>query len=389
MNTSPEHGPHPLTRRDLLATAVAWTTATASPSAAPAGPGPASALRALRSEAALALTWRGPAPDDPHHAGVVEVSPAPGSHARLRWTHRLPSRAHGLARIGSADLLVVAMRPGRWLLRLAEDGRALRLLNLDDEPDGHRLDGHAVRSDEGRVLFTPQTDRAGRGWVAVRDASTLALLDRWPAHGIDPHQAVLDPDGHLLVALGGIRRTPDGRKTDLDRMASALVQLHGRTGALLGRWTLPDARLSLRHLAWARPAAGGAPRLGVALQAEHDDPADREAAPLLALWDGHSLQTALQAARHAGYAGDIAPAGASGFALSAQPAGRGLIWQPGPPPLEQVFAELREPCALASDAAGAIWMAAAAGLARWHPTEPPQLWRWPEPMVPDNHALML
>lgn len=329
---------------------------------------------------ALAFTWRGPSVDDPFAVGVVDLPD--GGPPRLRWHLRLPGRAHGLAALPGGGLVVVAARPGPWLWRVDGAGRSVAQADLAREPDGHRLDGHAQLSVDGQWLLTPQTDPRGLGWVAWRDPQTLAPAHRTPAHGIDPHHLLLDDQGHLLLALGGIRRTADGRKVELDRMQSALVRLHRDSGALLGRWQLDDPRLSLRHLAWS--GQGHYRRLGIALQAEHDDPAERAAAPLLALWDGQWLQLQRATAGHAGYAGDIAPAG-GGFALSAQKAGRGVLWSPD---RQGEFARITEPCALAS-AADAVWLAGAAGLARWHPHEPPAMWRWPQPLVADNHAVVL
>lgn len=329
---------------------------------------------------ALAFSWRGPAADDPFFAGALDL-PA-GGPPRLRWQRRLPGRAHGLAVLPGGDLVVVAARPGPWLLRLDAAGQLAARANPVDEPDGHRLDGHALPSADGRWLLTVQSDPRGQGWIAWRDPQTLSLAHRTPAHGIDPHHLLLDDEGHLLLALGGIRRTADGRKVELDRMQSALVRLHRDSGELLGRWQLDDPRLSLRHLAWS--GQGDARRLGVALQAEHDDAADRAAAPLLALWDGQQLKLQPATAVHAGYAGDIAAA-AGGFALSAQKAGRGVLWSPG---RQGDFARITEPCALAA-VDGAVWLAGAAGLARWHPHEPPAMWRWPQPLVADNHWVPL
>lgn len=371
--------PH-LTRRQLLSRAAIAPLVGVLPIHAEPPP--------LQPLSLLAATWRGPLDSDSHHAGVLRLDPEADT-AQLAWKTPLPTRAHGLLPLPGGELLVLAVRPGRWLMRIDAQGRPARLLQLDDEPDGHRIDGHALLAQGGRVLLTPQTDREGRAWLALRDPLTLALLDRWPGHGTDPHHLLLHPDGSVMLALGGIRRTPDGRKTELERMASALVQLDGRSGALRGRWTLPDPRLSLRHLAWALGTADAAPRLGIGLQAEHADAAARAAAPLLAWWDGQALHTGLAGARHAGYAGDIAAAAGGGWVLSAQFAGRALAWLPGSPPVEATVAELRQPCALAAShsavAPGAVWLAAATGAARWHPRQGPRLLRWPEPMVLDNH----
>jgi hypothetical protein len=105
-------------------------------------------------------------------------------------------------------------------------------------------------------------------------------------------------------------------------MDSSLVRLDlAAGGALRGQWQLDDPRLSLRHLARARNGA-----IGVALQAEHDDPARRATAPLLAVWQGGALRAIDD--NHppaAGYGGDIAALGER-FFVSATRAGQLLSW---------------------------------------------------------------
>jgi hypothetical protein len=340
----------------------------------------------------LGAAWRGAREDDPQQLGVLEIDWAERRVA-VRWHTPLPARAHGLTAEPGGHLLAVAMRPGTWLLRCDAQGRVVQRLDIGDEPDGHRFDGHAVASDDGRWLYTTQTDPAGRGFVAVREHDSLRKVEQWSTHGVDPHQLLLDARGDLMLANGGILRTADGRKRDLDRMASSLVRLDGRSGALRGQWTLPDVRLSLRHLAWGRPRDGTQPLLGVALQAEHDDPAQRNAAPLLAVWDGLDLRVATQAAEGAGYAGDIAPAGPGGFALSNHKVRRAFLWWPQQAVALHRFAELDEPYALASPASGAdadaVLLACGAGVARWHPQQPPAMLRWPQPMALDNHWVVM
>ena len=374
-------------RRTLLAAAPAWLAGHGLPATgAPNVPGEAAPALSL------AATWRGPSEGAPFQLGVLQLN-WPQRQVAVRWQLALPGRAHGLLAGPDGSLLTVAVRPGTWLLRTDPQGRVSQQLAMDDEPDAHRLDGHALASADGRWLYTPQTDPQGRGWLAVRDHRTLRTVDRWPSHGVDPHQLLLHPDGDVLLANGGILRTAGGRKRDLARMDPSLVRLSARNGALQGHWTLPDSRLSLRHLAWSRPADGGTPLLGVALQAEHDDTRERAAAPVLAVWDGQTLKTATQAAPADGYAGDICAAGPGGFAVSAQQAGRGLAWWPQLVGGAQPFAELQQPCALASPTrgadAGAVLLAGARGVARWHPSQPPQMLAWPQPMVLDNHWVVL
>lgn len=336
----------------------------------------------------LGAAWRGAAADSAQRVGALTLDWAADS-VRIAWSVELPSRAHGLLAEAGGGLLVVAARPGRWLLRVDGDGRVQRRLSIDDEPGGRRFDGHALRSADGRWVYTPETAPDGQGWLSVRDAHTLRQEAAWPTGGIDPHHLLLDAQGHLVLAHGGILRTPDGRKRDLDRMASSLVRIDGRDGRRLGEWRLDDPRLSLRHLAWGRDA-DGAPLLGVALQAEHDDAGRRAAAPVLAVWDGQSLSVPSIAADGQGYAGDIVPAARAGFALSSQKAGRALLWLAGRDADLHTIARLTDPCALASaDAQGGVLVAGALGAGRWHPSDPPRMLAWPAPMAIDNHWVVL
>lgn len=236
----------------------------------------------------------------------------------------LPTRAHGLVAEPDGSVLVVARRPGDWLLRWhPRSGRCDWRWT-----DGREvLNGHALCTPSGAALFTTATDVAsGDGVVQWRDARSLRVLARWPSGGRDPH-ALLWHGGRLWVANGGITTQPEtGRvKRDLARMDSSLAAIRPADGRLLGRWRVDDPRLSLRHL-----AANG-PLIGVAMQAEHDDATERERAPLLAVFDGERLRVAAGAADGesaitGGYGGDIAAVG-RGFAVSATRAHRVLRWQ--------------------------------------------------------------
>lgn len=250
----------------------------------------------------LAAAWDR---DGRHHVGVLGWPRSRGDGAALEVLASLevPTRAHGLLVEPGGTMLAVARRPGDWLLRFDAQGRALQWHWLDeDDSEPHQLNGHAVHVPGG--LLSTETDRErGLGWLALRDARTLALRARWPTGGQDPHQVLLAPDGTLFVANGGIPTQAETgrRKLDLDRMDASLLRIDARHGTELGRWRLPDTRLSIRHLAW------GAGVLGIALQAEHDDAAQRAQAPLLALFDGRTLRTAAPAPQPlAGYGGDVA-----------------------------------------------------------------------------------
>lgn len=357
----------------------------------------------------LGAAWRGPRADDPQRLGMLAID---WEQARIRIVHArpLPSRAHGLVATADGGLIAQAARFGAWLLRLDAQGQVVARANLLHEPGGRRCAGHVWLSADQRWLYATELDpHTCAGWVVVRDPTTLALQAAWPLPGADPHQGLVDDDGQLMIAIGGVLRTADDRKRDLHRMDSSLLRLDAGCGAVLGQWRLPDPRLSVRHLAWADvpvPQAHAAlaqpasRMLGIALQAEHDVEADRQAAPLLAVWDGqglhvpqpalpHMASTDARIRRRDGYAGDIT-ATPEGFVISSQNAGLAWSWHADRPQDLQLIADLQQVCALASDAeAGATLMASARGVAQWSLQAASWMLAWPEPMVLDNHWVVL
>jgi hypothetical protein len=334
----------------------------------------------------LLAAWRVPGQDGADRCGIVEADWA-GGRARIVAELVMPGRAHGLQRLPDGGWVVAANRPGRWLLRVDAAGRLQRRLDVGQERPLRTLNGHAEPDAAGCWLYTTETDPAdGSGWISVRDARTLARVAQHAVGGMDPHQLLVDPQGRLVVAVGGIPRDLAGRRIDPSRMAPSLLHLDAADGRVIGRWTLPDPRLSIRHLAWGR---GEAPLLGVALQAEHDDLATRRAAPVLALWDGRQLEVQ-PAALGGGYAGDVAAGPAGGFVVSAQKLGQGLWWYPHADDGLVRIAELTDPCAVASwDGGRGVLMAGGRGLARWHVRQAPRMLAWPQPMAPDNHWVLL
>lgn len=258
--------------------------------------------RAAAPGGRLAASWQ---TGNGYQVGILEA----GDDLTLRAALDVPTRAHALLREADGNLLAVARRPGDWLLRWSPEGKALAWRWIEPR---RAFTGHVVS--DGRWLYVSETDLdSGAGLIGVRDAKTLEKHAEWPTHGVDPHQLLWDADGQLLVANGGVPTRPEtGRlKHDLEQMDSSLVRLGVGVGdgALVGQWRLDDARLSLRHMAWN----GG--RLGIALQAEHDDPAAKAAAPVLAVFDGERLRLAPAPRALAGYGGDVAALG-DGFAVS-------------------------------------------------------------------------
>lgn len=242
-------------------------------------------------------------------AGVLRLL---DDRVEVRRSQPLPTRAHGLLRVTDGDWLVLARRPGPWLLRWSPDreARAAEWLWLGDDRRGC---GHGVCLPDGRVVTTEMDREHDRGLIVVRDPRTLSARSEWPTGGIDPHELLVLPEGDLLVANGGVPQVPEAgrRKGDVRTMDSSLVRLSATDGRVRGTWRLADRRLSLRHL--ARHADG---TVGVALQAEHDDPAARDAAPVLALWRDDTLRTADAVPGLQGYGGSVV-ATDGGFAVSA------------------------------------------------------------------------
>ena len=370
-------------RRTLQAMAAAFA-ATALPTQARAAAG---ATRAV-----IGAAWRGPRDSDPNFAGTL-IADWEARTLSFGYTVPLPSRPHGLMAEADGGLLVCCARPGTWMLRC--DGQGKLMQHIDVQGEGEcRLGGHVIASANGEQLYTTETDfSTGKGKIGVRDRRSLRKIAEWDTHGLDPHQLLLDAQGHLFVANGGIPRTPSDRKFDIHRMDASLVHIDSTYGRLLGKWKVHDPRLSLRHMAWSRAPQDPDALLGIAMQAEHDLEAERRLAPILAVFDGDSLSIPTHENDGIGYAGDIAPALHDGFALSSHQADIANLWHPGLPERMRPIIELKAPYAMAgwqgAQDGGGVLVATAYGLGSWHPSTPPNLLPWPEPMALDNHWIVM
>ncbi len=377
-----------MNRRQLLLALATAATNAALPKLALAA-NPANVTR----QAVLGAAWRGPNKSDPYFAGAL-VANWETRKLDILYSVPLPTRPHGLLAEADGGLLVVGARPGTWLLRCDGKGEVMQQVKVDEESAATRLNGHAVVAASGDVLYTTETDqKTGRGKIGVRDRRTLRKLAEWDTHGIDPHQLLLDREGHLMVANGGVPRTPADKKYDLHRMNSSLVRIDAASGRLLRQWRLDDPRLSLRHLAWSRATEHGEALLGIAIQAEHDEAVRRAAAPVLAILDHDALRVPTHANDGIGYAGDIAAAYNGGFALSSNQAGLAQLWHPGAPEKMTPLVKMEEAYALASwsgpGKGGGVLVATGLGLVRSHPTAGPVAIPWPKPMALDNHWVLL
>lgn len=298
----------PSRRRVLqaLGTVAAW------PPLARAGSAPPGVTR-------LVAAWDAP---QGSRVGVLALARATPAGARVESELAVPTRAHAITRLTGDTVLIVARRPGDWMVRARIDPhtRRLRAQAWQWIEADRAFNGHAIVTPDGRRVLTTETDQdTGLGLVGVRDAATLAKIDEWPTQGRDPHELLwIAGEGRprVAVANGGIATLPEtGRaKHDLPAMDPSLVLLDAARGALDGQWRLQDSRLSTRHLAHARG------RIAIALQAEHDDAQARGHAPVLALFDGRALVSLAVPLKLAGYGGSVA-ALPDGFAVSCPRAG--------------------------------------------------------------------
>jgi hypothetical protein len=259
------------------------------------------------------------------YAGVWSPGVAPRGIA-------LPARAHELlpipatARLTGAQALVLARRPGEYLMRMdLASGRALRWHDMEED---RYLAGHACATADKARFFTTETDgETGAGLIVERDWRSLEKVREFASHGIGPHALCTLASGDLLVANGGILNLPESgrRKLNIGRMAPNLCLLDAASGAVRDLHMLDDPFLSLRHLAVAPDGT-----VAVAMQAEHANMQDRARAPALALlrdgvlrtvaWDNGQAPPAWD-----GYAGDVCCAQGR-FWISAPHAGWLASW---------------------------------------------------------------
>lgn len=292
--------------------------------------------------------------DGSYRIGLLAAQAGGPSPLQVRQALEVPTRAHGLSQLPDGSMVATARRPGDWLVRW-HPGQPAGKAKWHWVDATRSFNGHVIASADGRFLYTTETDvDTGASLVARRDARSLATVDEWATQGIDAHELIWAPTAKgsppaLIVANGGVPTAPEtGRtKRDLHTMDSSIVRLHGDSGELQGQWRLPDARLSLRHLAWNAERTV----LGIALQAEHAEAADKAAAPILALFDGKALRLCPAGQSMAGYGGSIAST-AEGWAVSC-PRSQGVATFT-PDGQWRGLVDLEEVCALAVGQ-GRLW----------------------------------
>jgi hypothetical protein len=167
----------------------------------------------------------------------------------------LEARGHSFA-IGrnGHKAIAFARQPGRFAVAFDTDGaEAPRAFAA--QPDRHFF-GHGTFADSDRLLIATENDYDGeRGVAGIYDVSgDLRRIGEFPTGGLDPHEAVLLPDGRTVcIANGGVLTHPDYGKLELnlDTMAPSLAYVDVTTGDLLEQVSLGPAlhKLAFHHLA--------------------------------------------------------------------------------------------------------------------------------------------
>ena len=171
-------------------------------------------------------------------------------------TVELPGRGHDIAlKPDGSEWVAFARRPGRFGVAVATQARPP--IWFESKPGRHFF-GHGVFSADGKLLYAAENDYGNaQGMIGVRDATDgYKQIGEFRAHGIEPHDIALLPDGRtLVVANGGIRTHPDrgGEELNLASMRPSLVYVDVTNGDLLEEHRLAPAlhQLSIRHLAVA------------------------------------------------------------------------------------------------------------------------------------------
>ncbi|KAF5295187.1 hypothetical protein FQA39_LY19331 [Lamprigera yunnana] len=240
---------------------------------------------------------------EPGSARIVEELAAP-THARapglliaasamqpvqIMHQQSVPTRAHGMCCLPDGSIVFGQRPPGDWLVRLHAEGSKQQAQWQWIESD-RCFNGHVIASADGRHLYTTETDlENSQGLIGVRDINSMEKVAEWRTGGMDPHQLLLDGAGQIIVANGGIPTQPETgrRKLKLAHMDSSIARLIPcAQGEIAQTWKLQDPSepggQPVRGLLYCmRPRSTMA---GIALQAEHDNPIDRQAAPVLAIW---------------------------------------------------------------------------------------------------------
>jgi len=138
------------------------------------------------------------------------------------------------------------------------DPETLALGRLVSPVAGHVGGGHAVYTPDGRHLVGTERRRHGpyrgrpglhHGLLTVRDAETLAVVERHSCGGINPHEVALLEDGrHAAVSNYGNTRVPEADER-YDTIASSVTVVELASGKVVYEHVEPDRSLQVRHVA--------------------------------------------------------------------------------------------------------------------------------------------
>ncbi|MEJ8570942.1 DUF1513 domain-containing protein [Microbaculum marinum] len=167
----------------------------------------------------------------------------------------LEARGHSFAIAGDGRRAIAfARQPGRFAVAFDTTG-AEAPTAFASQPDRHFF-GHGAFADGDRLLFATENDYDGaRGVAGVYDvAAGMRRIGEFATGGLDPHEAVLMPDGRTLcIANGGVLTHPDYGKLELnlDTMAPSLSYVDVTTGDIVEQVSVDPSlhQLAFHHLA--------------------------------------------------------------------------------------------------------------------------------------------
>jgi hypothetical protein len=110
-----------------------------------------------------------------------------------------PTRGHGIIPIAGHEAILLARRPGYWMMRINwQTGEIIRQVAA---AENRHFFGHAVLSPDGRTLLTSENNsQTGQGLIGLYHPQTLQRLGELPSHGIGPHELLFIDSQTLAIA---------------------------------------------------------------------------------------------------------------------------------------------------------------------------------------------
>ncbi len=160
----------------------------------------------------------------------------------------LPARGHGVAIDKKSSLAVVfGRRPGVFFQPFDfKTGAVLPMVTVQTK---RHFYGHGVFSPDGRWLYATEGEQgSSRGIIGVYEVNeNFKKVEEFTGFGLGPHEVIMLPNGNLAIGVGGVhthRRNP----LNIGSMSPSLTYLNP-LGEILEQVSLPDNKLSIRHLA--------------------------------------------------------------------------------------------------------------------------------------------